>query len=84
MGEAEKCPHPREQLKETPTAQIGGWEMIVLWVPYTGLGASRGLSQRYELIALKVLSLFLVFVCFGDQNFRRLEKSKSVPTPGSH
>ena len=35
MGEAEKCPHPREPLSGTPTAQIGGWEMIVLWVPYT-------------------------------------------------
>ena len=35
MGEAEKCPHPREPLSETPTAQIGGWEMIVLGVPYT-------------------------------------------------
>ena len=35
MGEAEKCPHPREPLSGTPTAQIGGLEMIVLWVPYT-------------------------------------------------
>ena len=33
MGEAEKCPHPREPRSETPTAQIGGWEMIVIWVP---------------------------------------------------
>ena len=31
MGEAEKCPHPREPL----TAQIGGWEMMGLWVPHT-------------------------------------------------
>ena len=36
MGEAEKCPHPREPLSGTPTAQIGGWEMIVLCVPYNG------------------------------------------------
>ena len=35
IGEAEKRPHPREPLSGTPTAQIGGWEMIVLWVPYT-------------------------------------------------
>ena len=34
-GEVEKCPHPREPLSGTPTAQFGGWEMIVLWVPYT-------------------------------------------------
>ena len=32
MGEAEKCPQPREH---TPTAHFGRWEMIVLWVPYT-------------------------------------------------
>ena len=36
MGEAENCPHPREPLSGTTTAQIGGWEMIVLWVPYNG------------------------------------------------
>ena len=36
MGEFEKCPHPREPLSGTPKAQIGGWEMIVLWVPYNG------------------------------------------------
>ena len=35
IRESEKCPHPREPLSGTPTAQIGGWEMIVLWVPYT-------------------------------------------------
>ena len=35
IGEAEKCPHPREPLSGTPTAQIGGWEMIVLRVSYT-------------------------------------------------
>ena len=35
MGGAEKCPYPREPLSGTPTAQIGGWEMILLWVPYT-------------------------------------------------
>ena len=29
MGEAEKCPHPRESLSGTPTAEIGGQEMIV-------------------------------------------------------
>ena len=28
MGEAEKYPHPREPLSCTPTAQIGGREMI--------------------------------------------------------
>ena len=36
MGEAEKCPHPREPRSETPTAQIGGWEMKVIWVLYNG------------------------------------------------
>ena len=36
MGEAEKCPHQREPLSGTPTAQNGGREMIVLWVPYNG------------------------------------------------
>ena len=35
IGEVEKCPHPREPLSGTPTAQNGGWEMIVLWVPLT-------------------------------------------------
>ena len=35
IGEVEKCPHPREPLSGTPTAQIERWEMIVLWVPYT-------------------------------------------------
>ena len=35
MGEAETCPHPREPLSGTPTAQIGGWEMIVLCFPNT-------------------------------------------------
>ena len=35
MGKAEKCPHPREPLSGTPTAQIVRGEMIVLWVPYT-------------------------------------------------
>ena len=28
MGEAKTCPHPREPLSGTPTAQIGGREMI--------------------------------------------------------
>ena len=36
MGESEKCLRPREPLSGTPTALIGGWEMIVLWVPYNG------------------------------------------------
>ena len=31
IEEVEKCPHPREPLSGTPTAQIGGWEMIVLY-----------------------------------------------------
>ena len=35
MGEADKCPHAREPLSGTPTAQIGGREMIALCVPYT-------------------------------------------------
>ena len=35
IGEAEKCPHPREPLSGTPTAQIGGMEMIVQCAPYT-------------------------------------------------
>ena len=30
MGEAEKCPHLREPLLGTSTAQMGGWEMNVL------------------------------------------------------
>ena len=34
IGEAEKCPNPKEPLSGTPTAQIGGWEIIVLWVTY--------------------------------------------------
>ena len=37
MGEAEKCPHLREPLSGTPTAQTGRWEMIVLWLPYNAL-----------------------------------------------
>ena len=35
IGEAEKCPNPREPLSGTPTAQIGGMEMIVLCFPNT-------------------------------------------------
>ena len=38
MGEAEKCLHPREPLSGTATAQIGEWEMIVIWVLYNGPG----------------------------------------------
>ena len=34
LGEAEKWAHPREPVSCTPTAQIGGLEMIVLWVTY--------------------------------------------------
>ena len=36
IEEPENSSHPREPLSGTPTAQIGGWEMIVLWVPYNG------------------------------------------------
>ena len=35
MELTEKCPNPREQLGSTPTAQMGGQEMIVLCVSYT-------------------------------------------------
>ena len=35
IRESERCPHPREPLIGTLSAQIVPWEMIVLWVPYT-------------------------------------------------
>ena len=35
MSEVEKCPNPRKPLRVTPTAQIGGRDMIVQFVPYT-------------------------------------------------
>ena len=35
MGQVEKCPNPREPLSVTPTAQIGGLEMLVQCVPST-------------------------------------------------
>ena len=47
MGEAEKCPHPREPLSGTPTAQIGGWGMIVLCVRNTAPLFDWCARQRY-------------------------------------
>ena len=41
MGEAEKCPHPREPI----TAQIGGWEMIAQCATYT---ASVFVSSHFK------------------------------------
>ena len=35
IGKTEKCPHLREPLSGTPTAQIGGLEMIAQCVPFT-------------------------------------------------
>ena len=35
IGEAEKCPHPKEPLSGTLTTQIGGREMLVQCVTYT-------------------------------------------------